>query len=149
MGDYNDAGLDDLLVTYRGDGFLSMNLDKRKWVDIAAATRVTTRTTSGIKQQNTGYAFVDDDRVGHLDLFIANSINFDLKTAPLPTLRLSRSAGRQRRFVRQRGKRKRQGCFGSERHSQDARQLWPGSCRHRLRQRRPARYRRGQRLDFL
>ena len=33
---------------------------------------------------NTGCTFVDYDRDGHLDLFVANYVDFDLKTAPPP-----------------------------------------------------------------
>ena len=33
---------------------------------------------------NTGCTWVDYDRDGHLDLFVANYVDFDLKTAPLP-----------------------------------------------------------------
>jgi len=84
VGDFDNDGLDDLFVTYWGDCALWKNLGGGKFVDVAAKAGVTTRTTSGLKRHNTGCAFLDYDRDGHLDLFVANYIDFDPKTAPLP-----------------------------------------------------------------
>lgn len=84
VGDYDNDGHDDLFVTYWGDCALWKNLGNGKFTDVAAKAGVTTRTKSGLKRNNTGCAFVDYDKDGHLDLFVANYIDFDPKTAPLP-----------------------------------------------------------------
>ena len=83
-GDFDNDGNDDLFVSYWGDCSLWKNLGNGKFVDVAAKAGVTTRTTDGRKRNNTGCAFVDYDRDGHLDLFVANYLEFDPKTAPLP-----------------------------------------------------------------
>ncbi len=84
VGDFDNDGWDDLFVTYWGDCSLWKNLGNGKFVDVAAKAGVTTRTASGLKRHNTGCAFIDYDKDGHLDLFVANYIDFDPKTAPLP-----------------------------------------------------------------
>ena len=84
VGDFDNDGWDDLFVTYWGDCSLWKNLGNGKFVDVAAKAGVTTRTGTGLKRHNTGCAFVDYDKDGHLDLFVANYIDFDPKTAPLP-----------------------------------------------------------------
>lgn len=84
VGDFDNDGWDDLFVTYWGDCSLWKNLGNGKFVDVAAKAGVTTRTKSGLKRHNTGCAFVDYNKDGHLDLFVANYIDFDPKTAPLP-----------------------------------------------------------------
>jgi len=83
-GDYNNDGHLDLFVTYWGDCALWKNLGNGKFVDAAPQAGVTTRTKTGLRRHNTGCAFVDYDKDGHLDLFVANYIDFDPKTAPLP-----------------------------------------------------------------
>jgi enediyne biosynthesis protein E4 len=84
VGDFDNDGWDDLFVTYWGDCSLWKNLGGGRFSDVAAKAGVTTRTKSGLKRHNTGCAFLDHDKDGHLDLFIANYIDFDPKTAPLP-----------------------------------------------------------------
>ncbi|MBV8864259.1 MAG: CRTAC1 family protein [Acidobacteriaceae bacterium] len=83
-GDYNNDGHEDLFVSYWGDCALWRNNGDGTFTDVAALAGVTTRTTSGLKRWNTGCAFLDYDRDGYLDLYVANYIDFDPKTAPLP-----------------------------------------------------------------
>jgi hypothetical protein len=83
-GDYDNDGNEDLFVTYWGDCSLFHNNGDGTFTDVAAKAGVTTRTARGLKRWNTGCAFLDYDRDGHLDLFVGNYIDFDPKTAPLP-----------------------------------------------------------------
>jgi len=82
-GDYDNDGWDDLYVTYWGDCSLYHNNGNATFTDVAAKAGVTAHS-SKLKRWNTGCAFVDYDRDGHLDLFVANYIDFDPKTAPTP-----------------------------------------------------------------
>jgi len=87
IGDYDNDGLDDLLVTYWGDCVLYRNNGDGTFTDVSEKTGVakTTRVTAaGLNRWNTGCAFVDYDRDGWLDIFIANYIDFDPKTVPVP-----------------------------------------------------------------
>ena len=84
VGDYDNDGHDDLFVTYWGNCALYHNNGDGTFTDVAAKAGVTTNTGTAFQRWNTGCAFVDYDRDGHLDLFIANYIDFDPKTAPLP-----------------------------------------------------------------
>jgi hypothetical protein len=82
VGDYNNDGNDDLFVTYYGQNVLYRNNGNGTFTDVTEP--------SGLLQPgpkirwNTGCTFVDYDRDGHLDLFVANYVDFDIKTAPLP-----------------------------------------------------------------
>ncbi|MBZ5593125.1 MAG: CRTAC1 family protein [Acidobacteriia bacterium] len=84
VGDYNNDGHEDIFVTYWGDCALWRNNGDGTFTDMAAKAGVTTNPGNGQHRWNTGCAFLDYDRDGHLDLFIANYIDFDPKTAPLP-----------------------------------------------------------------
>jgi enediyne biosynthesis protein E4 len=82
VGDYNNDGLDDLFVTYYGQNALYRNNGNGTFTDVTEQAGL---TQPGPKiRWNTGCTFVDYDRDGHLDLFVANYVDFDLKTAPLP-----------------------------------------------------------------
>jgi len=82
-GDYDNDGHDDLFVTYWGECKLWRNRGDGTFVDATRAAGVTAER-KGLPRWNTGCAFVDYNRDGHLDLFIANYIDFDIKTAPVP-----------------------------------------------------------------
>lgn len=87
VGDYDNDGNDDLLVTYWGDCVLYRNNGNGKFTDVSEKTGIakTARLTpKGLKRWNTGCAFLDYDKDGQLDLFIANYIDFDPKTVPVP-----------------------------------------------------------------
>ncbi|MGA2186070.1 MAG: CRTAC1 family protein [Bryobacteraceae bacterium] len=83
-GDYDNDGFDDLYVTYWGECALWHNNGNGTFTDVARHAGVTTNPGNGQWRWNTGCAFVDYDKDGHLDLFVANYIDFDPKTAPRP-----------------------------------------------------------------
>jgi hypothetical protein len=80
VGDYDNDGHDDLFVTYYGKNVLYHNNGDGTFTDVSATAGV---GGSG-KSWGNGCAFVDYDRDGHLDLFVANYVDFDLATAPAP-----------------------------------------------------------------
>jgi enediyne biosynthesis protein E4 len=80
IGDYDNDGWDDLFVTYFGKNVLYHNNGDGTFTDVSQKAGV----AGNGKRWNTGCAFVDYDRDGRLDLFVANYIDLDLATAPLP-----------------------------------------------------------------
>lgn len=88
VGDYDNDGAQDLFVTYYGQNRLFRNTGGR-FADVTSpAGLVSPRTRWGA-----GCAFLDFDRDGQLDLFIANYIDLDLATAPTPESGLCRYKG--------------------------------------------------------
>jgi enediyne biosynthesis protein E4 len=82
VGDYDNDGYDDLFVTYYGQNVLYHNNGNGTFTDVTQSAGL---IQPGPKTRwNTGCTWVDYDRDGHLDLFVANYVDFDLKTAPLP-----------------------------------------------------------------
>jgi len=80
IGDYDNDGWDDLFVTYFGKNVLYHNNGDGTFTDVSQKAGVAGKGT----RWNTGCAFVDYDRDGRLDLFVANYIDLDLATAPVP-----------------------------------------------------------------
>lgn len=80
IGDYDNDGFDDLFVTYYGKNALFHNNGDGTFTDVSEKAGV-----AGAKTRwGSGCAFVDYDRDGRLDLFVANYIDMDLATAPVP-----------------------------------------------------------------
>ncbi|HEX7359899.1 MAG TPA: CRTAC1 family protein [Bryobacteraceae bacterium] len=82
IGDFDNDGYDDLFVTYYGQNALYRNHGNGKFTDVSKEAGLIQHTSH--PRWNTGCTFLDYDRDGHLDLFVANYVDFDLKTAPLP-----------------------------------------------------------------
>jgi hypothetical protein len=80
IGDYDNDGNDDLFVSYFGKNVLYHNNGDGTFTDVTDKAGV----GGNGKRWNTGCAFVDYDRDGKLDLFVANYIDLDLATAPVP-----------------------------------------------------------------
>jgi hypothetical protein len=80
VGDYDNDGYEDLFVAYFGKNILYHNNGNGTFTDVSEKAGV---AGSG-KRWNSGCAFVDYDRDGKLDLFVANYIDLDLATAPVP-----------------------------------------------------------------
>ncbi len=85
VGDYDNDGWEDLYVTYYGKNVLYHNNGDGTFSDVSEKAGV---AGSG-KAWGNGCAFVDYDRDGHLDLMVANYVDFDLATAPAPGERAS------------------------------------------------------------
>ena len=80
VADFNNDGFDDLFVTYLGGFTLYRNNGDGTFTDITVASGLMPDHT----QWYSGASFVDYDRDGHLDLFIATYLKFDPKTIPKP-----------------------------------------------------------------
>jgi enediyne biosynthesis protein E4 len=79
VGDYDNDGWEDVYITYYGKNRLYHN-NHGVFSEVAEKSGV---AGSG-KAWGTGCAFVDYDRDGHLDLMVANYVDFDLANAPAP-----------------------------------------------------------------
>ncbi len=85
LGDYDNDGFDDLFVTYWGSNVLYRNNGNGTFNDVTKKARLDfARPDSESPRWGSGSSFIDYDRDGDLDLFVANYLSFDLKTAAEP-----------------------------------------------------------------
>jgi hypothetical protein len=89
VGDYDNDGREDLFVTYWGQNRLYHNVGGGRFEDVTSQAGL----VQDRRRWNTGCAFLDYDRDGHLDLFVANYIDLDLATTPLPSSGMCRYKG--------------------------------------------------------
>jgi enediyne biosynthesis protein E4 len=80
IGDYDNDGFDDLFITYWGHNILYHNNGDGTFADVTQKAGLCVEKI----RWGAGCAFLDYDRDGFLDLFIANYLELDPKTAPLP-----------------------------------------------------------------
>ncbi len=80
VGDYDNDGHEDLFITYYGKHVLYHNNGDGTFTDVTEQAGLAIEPP----RWSTGCAFVDYDRDGYLDLFVANYIELDLATAPVP-----------------------------------------------------------------
>ena len=80
IGDFDNDGFDDIFFACWGQNILYRNNGDGTFTDVTAKAGLT-----GEKGRwSAGCTWVDYDRDGHLDLFISEYLEFDLKTVPLP-----------------------------------------------------------------
>lgn len=80
VGDYDSDGHPDLFVTYYGHNVLYRNLGTGKFTDVTRASGLPVDGT----RWGSGCTFVDYDRDGRLDIFVANYVDLDLSNTPKP-----------------------------------------------------------------
>jgi hypothetical protein len=79
-GDYDNDGWTDLFLTYYGRNVLYRNRGDGKFEDVTARAGLATPAV----RWGSGCTFVDYDRDGRADLFVANYLRFDLDVATEP-----------------------------------------------------------------
>jgi enediyne biosynthesis protein E4 len=80
VGDYDNDGFDDLFITYYGHNVLYHNNGDGTFTDVTVK--------AGLRQESVRYGagctWVDYDRDGHLDLFVATYLSTTLEKLPKP-----------------------------------------------------------------
>ncbi len=81
VGDYNNDGWDDIFVTYYGQNVLYRNNGDGTFTDV---TRQAGLIYEGEVRWGSGCTFIDYDRDGHLDLFVAHYVHLHMDKLPRP-----------------------------------------------------------------
>ena len=80
VGDFNNDGHEDLFVTYWGQNVLYRNNGDGTFSDVTEQAGL----LHPERRWGSGCTFIDYDRDGRLDLFVANYLDFDPKKVPKP-----------------------------------------------------------------
>ena len=78
VGDFDNDGYDDLFVTYWGQNALYRNNGNGTFTDVTEKAGLLHKTA----RWSTGCSFLDYDKDGDLDLFVANYVDFDISKTP-------------------------------------------------------------------
>jgi hypothetical protein len=81
VGDYNNDGFEDIFVTYYGQNVLYRNNGDGTFTDV---TRQAGLLYEGNPRWGSGCTFLDYDRDGRLDLFVANYVDLHMDRIPQP-----------------------------------------------------------------
>ena len=82
IGDYNNDGFEDLFVTYYGHNRLYRNNGDGTFTDVTSKAGL----AEPVSRFGTGCTFIDYDRDGWLDLFVANYVHIEPASLPKPSL---------------------------------------------------------------
>jgi len=80
VGDYNNDNYEDLFITYWGKNVLYKNNGNGSFSDVTQKAGLFADGT----RWGSGCTFIDYDRDGKLDLFVANYLKFDIANTPEP-----------------------------------------------------------------